>query len=247
MTFASVIVCRRPAGLEAESPLIIWRQAVCQKFATLLTERGLITSAAMPDFLLEALSQGNLAFPDQLVLVGMETPAPGGAGVAGGGGPVSAGDPGSPGRPPGRGSNASRAWHFPTGARKWSGWRPRSWSWPTTRACRCIGWRLPPQIWKPTCPTCGESGRNCWARRSLQTGGAYNFSLGPTLAETPLFQAALLPLQFLLSGEQRQDLIGWLRSPFYSAFRRHDKTFLRWDLAWRECGRSATGWDSCPA
>ena len=71
-----------PTGLEAESPLIIWRQAVSQKFAAILTERGLITSAAMPDFLLEALRQGNLTLPDQIVLVGLETPAPDRAAVA---------------------------------------------------------------------------------------------------------------------------------------------------------------------
>ena len=92
-----------PTGLEAESPLIIWRQAVSQKFAAILDERGLITSAAMPDFLLEALRQGNLALPDQIVLVGLETPAPAGAAVAEGGGPATTGSTGSSGGPPGTG------------------------------------------------------------------------------------------------------------------------------------------------
>ncbi len=72
-------------------------------------------------------------------------------------------------------------------------------------------------------------------------GGRYNFSLGPTLAETSLFQAALLPLKFRLEGEQRQDLISWLLSPYYDGFQRYQKTFLQWDLAWRQ-GGVAYGW-----
>jgi RecB family exonuclease len=76
-----------------------------------------------------------------------------------------------------------------------------------------------------------------------ESGGRYNFSLGPSLAETPLFQAALLPLTFMVSGEQRQDFIGWLRSPFYGILRRHEQTILHWDVNWRKNG-AANGWET---
>ncbi len=66
-----------PDGLEAQSPLITWRQVVFQKFATLLAERGLITAAALPSLLRRALDQGDLLLPAQIVLVGLETPPPG--------------------------------------------------------------------------------------------------------------------------------------------------------------------------
>ena len=36
-------------------------------------------------------------------------------------------------------------------------------------------------------------------------GWAYNFSQGPTLAEVPLFWAALLPLTFIAARERRED------------------------------------------
>ncbi len=78
---------------------------------------------------------------------------------------------------------------------------------------------------------------------ATEAGGLYNFSLGPTLAETSLFQAALLPLKFILAGEQRQDLISWLLSPYYGVFQRHQQTFLHWDLAWRQAG-VAYGWQA---
>jgi RecB family exonuclease len=78
---------------------------------------------------------------------------------------------------------------------------------------------------------------------ATETGGMYNFSLGPTLAETLLFQAALLPLKFMVAGEQRQDLMAWLQSPFYGACRGQQQSYLHWDMAWREAG-VAYGWQS---
>ena len=229
-----------PIGLEAESPLIIWRQAVSQLFADLLTDRGLITSAAMPDFLLEALSQGNLAFPDRLVLVGMETPAP-----------------------------VEQEWlqavaqYLPVTQVHLTGRqeeevtlqglalpdRRQEIEWVSAQVLELAHNQGVPlhrlAITAPNLETYLPDLRRIWQEllgsAVIPTGGSYNFSLGSTLAETPLFHAALLPLQFILSGEQRQDLIGWLRSPFYGAFGRYDKTFLRWDLAWREYGRRY-GW-----
>ncbi len=74
-------------------------------------------------------------------------------------------------------------------------------------------------------------------------GWAYNFSQGPNLAEVPLFQAALLPVQFIAAQERREDLVSLLLSPYYGGavpFQGH--RLAHWDRVFRE-RRVDQGWD----
>ena len=64
---------------------------------------------------------------------------------------------------------------------------------------------------------------------------------GPCLADTPLFQAALLPLQFA-AGERREDLVSLLLSPYYGEFQPHRASLALWDRSFRE-HRVDQGWD----
>ena len=228
------------ADQDSEFPLIAWRQAVFKNFAVLMAERKLITAAAMPSFLLEALDQKALTLPEQIITVGLETPAP-----------------------------AEQQWlnevarqrlvlQIHLAGRQESDLSLRGVAFPDRR--QEMEWvaaqvlelahdqgvplhRL--AITAPNLETYLPELRRIWQEllgpAVSENGGRYNFSLGSTLAETQLFQAALLPLKFILAGEQRQDLIGWLRSPFYGAFRCHENTFLRWDVAWRE-NAVVSGW-----
>ncbi len=242
MTSASVIACRRPPAWRRSLPLIIWRQAVIQKFAALLTERGLITAAAMPDFLLEALDQGNLALPDRLMLVGLETPAPVEQQWLEA---VARYRPVIQVHLAGRqeAEVALRGVALPD--------RRQEMEWVAAQVLELAHNQGVPlhrlAITAPNLETYLPELRRIWQellgpashrnRRRVIT-----FPWVQPWLKRQLFQAALLPLKFILSGEQRQDLIGWLRSPFYGAFRRHDKTFLRWDVAWREYGRRWLDW-----
>jgi RecB family exonuclease len=73
-------------------------------------------------------------------------------------------------------------------------------------------------------------------------GWAYNFSRGPSLSETPLFLAGLLPLEFLAGRERREDLVSMLLSPYYGKLRIHGRPLARWDQLFRE-HRCDQGWD----
>lgn len=63
---------------------------------------------------------------------------------------------------------------------------------------------------------------------------AYNLFAGKTLAEQPLFQAALLPLQWVRGGERREALLSLLRSPYYGELAERSRALCRWDWKWRE-------------
>jgi RecB family exonuclease len=75
---------------------------------------------------------------------------------------------------------------------------------------------------------------------------AYNFSRGPALAETPLFLASLLPLQFAVQGQRRLDLVSLLLSPFFGACENLPPALAQADRAWRE-GRRDVGWQALRA
>jgi exodeoxyribonuclease-5 len=72
-------------------------------------------------------------------------------------------------------------------------------------------------------------------------GYAYNFSQGPTLAETPLWEAALLPLKFVSGGELREDMVSLLLSHYYGAFQAHRHRLPLWDRVFRD-RRVERGW-----
>ncbi|MFZ5453464.1 MAG: PD-(D/E)XK nuclease family protein, partial [Thermodesulfobacteriota bacterium] len=75
-----------------------------------------------------------------------------------------------------------------------------------------------------------------------EQGGAYNFSRGPALAETPLWHAALLPLKFVSGGELRADLVSLLLSPYYRLFQERQPPLPLWDRVFRE-RRAERGWE----
>lgn len=71
---------------------------------------------------------------------------------------------------------------------------------------------------------------------------AYNLSPDTSLADRPLFCAALLPLRFAVNGQKRQDFFTFLLSPHYGYFSRWSRKLAQWDLPWRK-GRIDSGLD----
>lgn len=229
-----------PAPASLASPLLAWRQTVFQNFSALAAQNGMKTGSQIPQALLQALAAEQLNLPNYLVVVGLETPT---------------------------------AWEeqwLQAVAQRRPVLRVQVWGRQDQESQR-LAVALPDQRqeleWvaaqlmelaqKHPLHRLAVTAANLEdylppLRRLLQevlgpaataAGGLYNFSLGPTLADSPLFQAAFLPLRFMLGGEQRHDLLSWLQSPYYAAWRDWQRTFLTWDLAWRE-NNVGYGWQS---
>lgn len=65
---------------------------------------------------------------------------------------------------------------------------------------------------------------------------AYNLLPDRSLVQQPLFQAALLPLQFADAGQPRSLFFSLLRSPYYERLARWNRFSTQWDRVWREAG-----------
>ncbi len=65
---------------------------------------------------------------------------------------------------------------------------------------------------------------------------AYNLVSGDTLTEQPLFRAAVLPLDFCVQGEHREQFYNLIRSPYYGYPARCNRALAQWDWQWREKG-----------
>lgn len=65
---------------------------------------------------------------------------------------------------------------------------------------------------------------------------AYNLLPDRSLLQQPLFQAALLPLQFADAGQPRSLFFSLLRSPYYERLARWNRVSTQWDRVWREAG-----------
>lgn len=212
-------------------PLLAWRQRVFHAFRDLLVAKGWQTGAQVPRLLQAALAADQLALPAYLVVVGLETPAP-----------------------------VEEAWlravarlrpvlriHLmgPSGS---AGQREAK-ALPDRRqevewvAARLLELAQTHPLHRLAITAVNLEDYLPLLRRLFQellgpaatvVGGHYNFSLGPTLADAPLYQAALQPLKFLVGGEQRQDLLAWLQSPFYGAWQGQQKRVLLTDQLWRQ-------------
>lgn len=222
-----------PPDPEWNDPVIKWREEVRRVYGALLQDAGWLDPTALPTLLQEALAAGGLSLPPRICVVGLETPAA-----------------------------VEEDWLAAVAARRpvelvevFGGAAPdltavclpdrqQEAAWVLTQALEAAQARkLPlarvaitaPKIedYLPLLQGCCQE---LFGQAEGPEGGFYNLSLGPLLAEAPLFQAAVLPLRFLARGQRRQELTSWLLSPFYGAFRNHIATFCRWDRLWREQG-----------
>lgn len=231
-----------PQDLAAESPLIIWRQEVGRTFIDLLTQQGLVIPARIPSLLLQALAEEKLGLPDRIVVVGLETPAPmedQWLRAVGRRRPI------VQVRLLGRGATTGdiRAVSLPDMHQEMEWVAAQVFELAAEKGIPLHRLAITAPNLEAYLPGLRRIFKELLGQAADSRGGSYNFSLGPTLAETPLWQAALLPVRFILGGEQRQDLISWLLSPYYGALKREEKTSLRWDMAWRQAG-AAYGWQS---
>ncbi len=227
-----------PVSAAEESPLVAWRRQVTRTHVRLLREEGWLSPGELPAYLLSALQAGKIKLPERVLVVGLETPAPAESAW------LEAleshtrvqhlqvrGDP----------KNVTRAVVLPD--------RGQELEWAAAAVLEAVQQEgLPLHQLAVT-----SFDMDNYAPEFLRvltellgppqtTGGwAYNSSQGPCLADTPLFQAALLPLKFA-GAERREDLVSLLLSPYFGEFQRERASLARWDRIFRE-RRTDQGWD----
>jgi RecB family exonuclease len=226
-------------GTPADSPLVAWRRQVSAIYARLLREGAWLTPGELPAYLLRALEGGAIALPTRVLVAGLETPAPGEeafltalARLTQVLRPRVSGDP----------QVVKRAVVLPEAGQEME--------WAATQVLAWFREGLALHRLALTAPDLDHYAPQL--RRVLgellgpfqgEEGWAYNFSKGETLAQTSLFQAALLPLKFRAGGESREDLVSLLLSPYYREFQRYQGHLPRWDRLFRQ-HRVDRGWEA---
>jgi ATP-dependent helicase/nuclease subunit B len=239
-----ILLCRH--GLPAvepgpdDSPLVTWRRRVTSVYTDLLSQGGWLSPGELPAYLAGALREGRIKLPDQVLVACLDTPAP-----------LEEFWFQEVGRHTrvlhlkahGNQENVRGAVSLPD--------TQQELDWLAAQLVKLAGKDgLPlhrlvvtamdmdttyaPQLRRVLAEVLGPPG--------AAGGWAYNFSRGPSLSEVPLFQAGLLPMQFLAEGERREDLVSLLLSPYYGKLPVHGQPLARWDQGFRE--RSCDqGWD----
>jgi exodeoxyribonuclease-5 len=220
-----------------DSPLIAWRRRIMGIFQEISRDEGFLPPTELPGYLLRALESGKITLPQRLLVVGLETPAPVEEVWLQA---VARRIPVIYLQVKGDLAAVRRAVVLPD--------RRQEVEWAAARLLELAGEGLPlhrlaltspdlesylPELHRALPELLGAPERG--------GGWAYNFSQGPALAETPLWQAALLPLKFTSGGELREDLVSLLLSPYYGVFQAHQRHLPLWDRVFRD-RRVERGW-----
>jgi exodeoxyribonuclease-5 len=236
------LLCRyRLLSLEPDpqdSPLVAWRRQIMGVFQDISRAEGCLTEAELFPILLRSLDAGQVSLPEKLLVAGLETPAPVEeaflTAVARRLPVVHLRVQGPPGA-------VQEAIVLPD--------RRQEVEWAAARLVELAHQGLPLHrlaLTSPDLPSYLPDLRRALAELlgppQTDRAGAYNFSQGPTLAKTPLWQAALLPLKFVSGGELRADLVSLLLSPYYRFFQEHQRRLPLWDRVFRE-HRVERGWE----
>jgi ATP-dependent helicase/nuclease subunit B len=213
-----------------DTPLVGRRRQVTKIYRELLREQGWLAKGEVPGYLLAALEQQGLRLPARLFVVGLKTTAP-----------------------------AEESWlaavarHLPVTRLLIRGNpdhlqrgvvlpdREEEMAWVASRLLACHHEGIPLHRLAVTSPVMDRYAPRfqSFLRELLgpavgEAGCAYNLSQGPLLADTPLMNAALLPLSFLARGERREDLMALLLSPYYQMLKPHQGRLASLDRRFRE-------------
>jgi ATP-dependent helicase/nuclease subunit B len=226
-----------------EPPLVRWRRAVTRIYGEILRERCWLAPGETPAFLLAALAGKALPLPAELVVVGLTTLAPVEeswlAAVARHLPVTRVFIRGNP-------EHLRKGYEFPD--------QEEEMAWVAARLLECRhDKQLPLHRLAVTSPVMDRYAprfqsflQEILGPAAHGDGWAYNLSHGPRLGDSPLGNAALLPLAFPAQGERREDLAALLLSPYYQALKPHHGSLAVWDRLWREQG-AVQGWEHLQA
>jgi exodeoxyribonuclease-5 len=221
-----------------DAPLIAWRRQITRIYERLLRDGAWLAPGELSTYLLKALTTGKLGLPQQVMVVGFPTPAPAEEAwlqaVAAATRVVHLqvkGDPRAVQEAvvlPDRGQEVE--W---VAAEVLKSAHQDGLPWHRLAVTALEMELYAPRLRRVLAELLGPP--------QTEAGWNYNFSQGPPLSETPLFQAALLPLKFLAGGEAREDLISILLSPYYGLAPESQPPPAQWDRFFRDC-RAEGGW-----
>jgi ATP-dependent helicase/nuclease subunit B len=225
-----------------DTPLVRWRREVTRIYGALLREEGWLAPGEVPGYLHAALEKNGIPLPDRLFVVGLKTTAPleeRWLEAVARHIPVTRlflrGNP----------ENLEQGLVLPD--------REEEMAWVASRLLACHQERIPLHRLAVTSPVMDRYAprfqkvlQELLGQASGEAGCAYNLSQGPSLVNTPLWKAALLPLTFLAQQERREDLVALLLSPYYQALKPHQGRLSSWDRVFRE-KRVAQGWEHLKA
>ncbi len=233
-----ILLCRhglvgadtRPAAGADDSPLITWRRRVSRIYTDLLRQDDWLSPGELPAYLVAALREGRLRLPPRVLVVGLEIPAPMEALWLQ---ELSRRTAVVHLQVRGNLQNLGEAVALPDPVQELH--------WVAAKLLELAQDDLP--LHRLAVTAMKIDAYTLQLRRVLAEllgppqspeGWAYNFSRGPSLAEAPLFRAALLPLTFINVQERREDLVSLLLSPYYREVQVQGVPLAHWDQAFRE-------------
>ncbi|MFH1671833.1 MAG: PD-(D/E)XK nuclease family protein [Pseudomonadota bacterium] len=211
------------------TPIVSWRRATCRAFESLAQSKGAFHPDHLPSFLAEAVRDGKIKLPDQIVLAAFEAPAPIEQALFDAISercnlkmlPLPAGTP----------DRIARAVSLPDKNQEILWLIRELFGDAQTSPLHRIGVVIPniescaPQIKRMLdevmpIPTAGTAG--------------VNISIGESLLERPLIKAALLPIRFLAEGEPRSLLLSLFLSSYYGCWAKVRDRIAQADRIWRK-------------
>ncbi len=221
-------------------PLTAWRRQVTRIYERLLEEENLLAPIQMADVLLKALDAGRLRLPKQILVAGLDKPAPLEEAwlnaVARRSQIVRLQIRGNP-------ESVRQAWVFANAVEEleWLAAALVEISHSQTAPLHRVAVTSP--VMDEYAPRLRRILGELLGPEQQEHGWAYNFSAGPRLADTSFLAAALLPLRFAALGERREDLAALMGSPYYGVFKEQQAVLAQWDRLFRK-ERLGQGWKS---
>lgn len=226
-----------------DPPLLAWRREVSRLYQKLLREAGWLSPGEVPNYLFPALAQGGLPLPRRVLVAGLETPAPlEERWLKAVSEHLSVTRLLVKGHP----QNITEALVFPDQEQELAWAAAKLLEWQAREGLPLHRLAVTSPGMDRHAPLLARRLRELLGPAARENGFFYNLSQGPTLEETPLWQAALLPLAFLAQGERREDLVALLLSPYYQALKPYQLQLAFWDRLFRETG-TAERWEAFQA
>lgn len=222
-----------------DSPLVAWRRRVTGLYAALLRQEGWLSPGEFPAYLLAALREGRVDLPERILVACLDTPAPVEEVWLN---EVSRRTQLVHLKVRGDLHNVQEAVSLPDDHHEMDWVAAKLVELARGEGAPLHGLAVSAMDMETYAPQLRRVLAEVLGPPESPEGWAYNFSQGLSLAEVPLFQAGLLPLQFLIHRERRQDLVSLLLSPYYGKLHVHGQPPAHWDQVFRAHGCDQ-GWE----